>query len=120
MTVTTNSRVLVLTAAQFIFDDTSFTFKDSSTSACTSYSYYFLSLPHLHRTAGSSDVHVPLTHVLSVGISGSAVDAHVIVRKRHGLELVNVLGSFQVDNSEANSTAKNWVREVMAAAYSGS
>ena len=77
------------------------------TSSCTTHS------------AGSSHVHVPLTHVLSVDMSGSAVDAHVLVRNRHCLELVKVSGSFQGDNSEASSSAKDWVQDVMAAAYSG-
>jgi hypothetical protein len=74
---------------------------------------------HTHP-AGSSHVHVPLTHVLSVDMSGSAVDAHVLVRKSQRLKLVKVSGSFQGDNSEASSTAKDWVQEVMTAAYSGS
>lgn len=71
------------------------------------------------HTAGSSHVHVPLTHVLSVDMSGSTVDAHVLVRNRHRLELVNVSGSFQGDNTEASSSAKDWVQDVMTAAYSG-
>lgn len=74
---------------------------------------------HTHP-AGSSHVHVPLTHVLSVDMSDSAVDAHVLVRKSQRLKLVKVSGSFQEDNSEASSTAKDWVQEVMTAAYSGS
>jgi len=55
--VKTHSRVLVLTAdkgqgllpVQLVFDDTSFTFKDSSTSTWASYSLYF-SLPHVQLT----------------------------------------------------------------------
>jgi hypothetical protein len=124
--VTTHSRVLVLTAdkgqgqlpVQFVFDDTSFTFIDSSTSTWASYSDYFVSL-YTH-SAGSSHFRVPLTHVLSVDMSGSAVDAHILVRNRHTLKLVNVSGSFQGNNSEASSSAKDWVQEVMTAAYSGS
>jgi hypothetical protein len=54
--VATRSRVLVLTGGkgqgqlpvQFAFDDTSFTFEDSSTSTWTSYSDYFVSLLHVH------------------------------------------------------------------------
>lgn len=79
-------------------------------------SSHFLMYTH---PAGSSDVHVPLTHVLSVDISGSAVNAHVLVRKSGSLKLVNVSGSFQEDNSEASSSAKDWVQDVMTAAYSG-
>ena len=79
-------------------------------------SSHFLTYTH---SAASSHVHVPLTHVLSVDISGSAVNAHVLVRNRHCLELVNVSGSFQEDNSEASSSAKDWVQDVMTAAYSG-
>jgi hypothetical protein len=124
--VTTHSRILVLNGdkgqgqlpVQFVFDDTSFTFKDSSTSTWASYSDYFVSLPHVHP-AGSSHVHVPLTHVLSVDMTGSAVDARILVRIRHSLKLVNVSGSFQGDNSEASSSAKDWVQDVMTAAYSG-
>jgi len=71
------------------------------------------------HSAVASDVHVPLTHVLSVDISGSVVDAHVLVRMPHGLKLVNVSRSFQADNSEASSTANEWVQGVMTAAYSG-
>jgi hypothetical protein len=52
-------------------------------------------------------------------MSGSTVDAHVLVRNRHRLELVNVSGSFQGDNSEASHSAKDWVQDVMTAAYSG-
>ena len=73
---------------------------------------------YTHPT-GSSRVHAPLTHVLSVDISGSAVNAHVLVRKGHCLKLVNVSGSFQGDSTEARSSAENWVQDVMTAAYSG-
>lgn len=76
---------------------------------------------HLYtHPAGSSHFRVPLTHVLSVDMSGSVVDAHILVRNRHHLKLVNVSGSFQGNNSEASSSAKDWVQEVMTAAYSGS
>jgi hypothetical protein len=68
---------------------------------------------------GSSRVHVPLTHVLSVDMSGSAVDAHVLVRKGSCLKLVNVSGSILGDNSAERSSAKDWVQDVMTAAYSG-
>ena len=74
---------------------------------------------YTHSAAGSSRVHVPLTHVLSVDMSGSTVDAHVLVRKGQCLNLVNVSGSFQGDNPEARSSAKDWVRDVMTAAYLG-
>lgn len=73
--------------------------------------------PH---SAGSYHVHVPLTHVLSVDMSGSAIDAHVLVRNRHRFKLVNVSGSFQEDDSEASSSAKDWAQDIMTAAYSGS
>jgi len=54
--VKTHSRVLALIAdkgqgqlpVQFVFDDTSFTFKDSSTSTWAYYSDYFVSLLHVH------------------------------------------------------------------------
>ena len=42
--VTTHSRVLVLTAVRFVFDDTSFMFEDSLKSTWASYSDYFVSL----------------------------------------------------------------------------
>lgn len=68
---------------------------------------------------GSADVQVPLSHVLSASVSGSVVDAHILVRNRRRLDIVNVSGSFQEDDSEATSTAEDWVRGVMTAAYSG-
>jgi hypothetical protein len=52
-------------------------------------------------------------------MSGSAVDAHVLVRKGQHLKLVNVSGSFQGDNSEELSSAKDWVQDAMTAAYLG-
>ncbi|KAF8478556.1 ATP-NAD kinase-like domain-containing protein [Russula ochroleuca] len=103
--VATNSRQLVLIGTlgqlpvQFSFDSTSFTFRDSSKT--------------------SPDVHVPLSHVLSVDVSGSVVDAHVLVRNRGHLDVVNISGNFQEDDSEASSAAKDWVQGVMTAAYSG-
>jgi hypothetical protein len=72
-------------------------------------------LIHTH-TAGSPDIRVPLTHVLSVDVSGSVVDTHILVRNRHQLGLVNLSGSLQEDDAEA---AKDWVQDVMTAAYSG-
>jgi hypothetical protein len=124
--VTTHSRVLVLTGSkgqgqlpvQFAFDDTSFTFEDSSTGTWASYSDCSVSLSLDTRPIGSSRVHVPLTHVLSVDMSGSAVDAHVLVRKGRCLKLVNV-SAFLGDNSAERSSAKDWVQDVMTAAYSG-
>jgi hypothetical protein len=79
---------------------------------------YFVSLPHVHPP-GPSLIHVPLTHVLSVNVSGSVVDAHILVRNRLCLKLVHVSGSFQGDSSEASSSANDWVKDVMTAAYSG-
>lgn len=122
--VTTHSRVLILPGGRgqlpvrFVFDDTSFMFEDSLKSTWASYSDYFVSLMYT-RPVGSSCVHVPLTHVLSVDMSGSAVDAHVLVRKGQRLKLVNVSGSFQGDNSEELSSAKDWVQDAMTAAYLG-
>jgi hypothetical protein len=75
-------------------------------------------LIHTH-TAGSPDVHVPLTHVLSVDVSGSVVDAHILVRNRQRLNLVKFSGSLQGDGSEASTVAKDWAQDVMTAAYSG-
>jgi hypothetical protein len=120
--VATNSRQLVLIGTlgqlpvQFSFDSTSFTFRDSSKSTCASFSTTFVSLLN---SAASPDVHVPLSHVLSVDVSGSVVDAHVLVRNRGHLDVVNISGNFQEDDSEASSAAKDWVQGVMTAAYSG-
>jgi hypothetical protein len=117
--------VLVLAAGkrqqpvQFSFNDTSFAFKDSSRGACLCYS---ITLSHfLTHTCpiDSPDVHVPLSHVLSVAISDSVVDAHVLEKSHSGLNLVKLSGSLQGDNAEASSTANEWVQGAMNAAYSG-
>jgi hypothetical protein len=71
------------------------------------------------NSAASPDVHVPLSHVLSVDVSGSVLDAHVLVRSRRHLDIVKISGKFQEDDSEASSAAKDWVQGAMTAAYSG-
>ncbi|KAI9509619.1 ATP-NAD kinase-like domain-containing protein [Russula earlei] len=98
----TTPRLLELTSVtkqpiRFSFNDTFFTIRDPSKNAPT--------------------VHVPLTHVVWVGITGSIVDAHVLVTTRAGRDLVKISGSFQGDDTEANATATAWVQAVMSAAY---
>jgi hypothetical protein len=67
----------------------------------------------------SLDVQVPLSHVLSVDVSDSVVDAHVLENTHSGLKLVKLSGSFQGDNAEASSAANDWVQDAMSAAYPG-
>lgn len=118
-------QILVLTPGkeqlpvQFSFDDTSLTHKDASRSTCT---YHTASLSRVVTDTHpicSPDVQVPLSHVLSVDVSDSVVDAHVLENTRNGLNLVKLSGSFQGDNAEASSAANDWVQGAMSAAYPG-
>jgi len=104
---------------QFSFNDTSFAFKDSSRSACLCYSITLSHFPTHSHPIDSPDVHVPLSHVLSVGISDSVVEAHVLEKSHSVLKLVKLSGSLQGDNAEASSAANEWVQGAMNAAYSG-
>lgn len=103
---------------QFLFTKTAFTVRDSLKSMCISDST--LSLFFTTFTPIESPIaHVPSSHVLSVNMSDSVVDAHVLVKKRSGLKPVKISGSFQGDHSEASSNAKDWVQGAMSAAYPG-
>jgi hypothetical protein len=82
----------------------------------------YLSLRHFLTDAhpkDSPDVHVPLSHVISVAISNSVVDTHVLKKSHGGLELVQLSGSFQGDNEEGRSSTNDWVQAAMSAAYTG-
>ena len=127
MTVTTskNSRLLDITTGkkqqpvQFSFNDTSFVYKDLSTRTCpycpTTFSH---SLTCTHPI-DSLDVHVPLSHVLSAGISDSVVDVNVLAKGRSGFQIVKLSESFQADNAEIRSSVNDWVQAAMSAAYTG-
>lgn len=84
---------------------------------CT-FLFSFVAFPHIHDQ-DPPKVYVPSSHVIWVGISGSVVDAHVLVGKPSGLELENISGSLQGDNTEPSSAAKDWVQGAMSAAYPG-
>jgi hypothetical protein len=104
---------------QFSFDETTLTHKDASRSTCA---YHTASLSRVLTETHpicSPDVHVPLSHVLSVDVSDSVVDAYVLENTRSGLKLVKLSGSFQGDNAEESSAANDWVQGVMSAAYPG-
>ncbi|KAH9043106.1 ATP-NAD kinase-like domain-containing protein [Lactarius pseudohatsudake] len=58
---------------------------------------------------------VPLSHVLWVGISGPAIDVHLLVKNRGGFNLTTVSASFQGDDPNTSS----WVQSAMTAAYGG-
>ena len=119
-------QILVLTPGkkqqqptQFSFDDTSLTHKDVSRST---FVYHTTTLSRVFTDTHplcSPGVHVPLSHVLSVDVSDSVVDAHVLENTRSGLKLVKLSGSFQGDNAEASSAANVWAQSAMSAAYSG-
>ena len=120
-----NTQILVLTPGkkqqptQFSFDDTFFTHKDASRSTCI---YHTTSLSCVLTDTHpicSPGVHVPLSHVLSVDVSHSVVDAHVLENTHSGLKLIKLSGSFQGDNAEASSAANDWAQGVMSAAYPG-
>ncbi|KAH9952580.1 ATP-NAD kinase-like domain-containing protein [Russula dissimulans] len=83
---------------QFSFDDTSFIIRNST---------------------NAPKVHIPLTRLLYVGISGSVIDVHVLVEFYSRLRVVKFSGSFQGDNADASTTAKDWVQDAMSVAYPG-
>jgi len=120
-------QILVLTPdkkqqpVQFSFDDASLTHKDASRSTCACHTTSLSRvLTDTHPTGiCSPGVHVPLSHVLSVGVSDSVVDAHVLENTYNGLKLVKLSGSFQGDDAEASSAANVWVQGAMSAAYPG-
>ncbi|KAH9079548.1 ATP-NAD kinase-like domain-containing protein [Lactarius deliciosus] len=58
---------------------------------------------------------VSLSHVLWVGISGPAIDVHLLVKDRSGYKLTTVSASFQGDDPNTSS----WVQSAMTAAYGG-
>jgi hypothetical protein len=104
---------------QLSFNDTAFEYKDLSRGTCT---FCSPTLPRLLTDIYPvvlPDVHVPLSHVLSAGISDSVVDVHVLEKSRVGLKLVKLSGSFQGDNAQARTSANDWVQAVMSAAYTG-
>src|SRR5712672_1505808 len=84
----------------FSFNDTFFTIQDPSKSACLLLLFYVVPLIDIHAPDAPT-VHVPLTHLLYVGISGSVIDVHVLVKLRSGFGVVKSSGSFQGDNADA-------------------
>ena len=60
-----------------------------------------------------------MSHVLSASVSGSVVDAHILIRNSRRSDIVHISGSFQEDDSETSSAAEDWVQGLMTAAYSG-
>ena len=79
----------------FSFNDTFFTIQDPSKSACLLLLFYVVPLIDIHAPDAPT-VHVPLTHLLYVGISGSVIDVHVLVKLRSGFGVVKSSGSFQI------------------------
>lgn len=95
----THSRIRVESSKkqllEFAFDDTHFTVRNLSEDLL--------------------NLKVPLSHVLWVGISGPAIDVHLLVKNSGGFKLTTVSASFQGDDPNTSS----WVQSAMTAAYGG-